>query len=282
VAFPGHAGRAIRSLAGARSLASVPEPNRVAGWVVAFPTDRGVGGTVSGEFLERHPHLAVGPEPGWVRVDCHSHTMWSGDSSTTPDELAEAVAGAGIDVLCITDHHAVAGAERLAAELGCRVVVGEEVRTTRGELIGLFLSERIPYGMSPHETARRIRAQGGIVYVPHPLDPMRRALSTDALEELIGDGLVDAIEAFNAKTRLAHLNASAAELARRHGLAPGAGSDAHVAEALGAAYVELPDRDLDQPGGFLAALREGRIVGHHADPVRPWRPRVVPSTSPSP
>jgi predicted metal-dependent phosphoesterase TrpH len=230
-------------------------------------------------FLDRHPHLADERRAGWVRVDCHSHTMWSGDSSTTPDELAEAVAGSGIDVLCITDHHAVAGAERLAGELDCRVVVGEEVRTTRGELIGLFLDERIPFGLTPEEAARRIRAQGALVYVPHPLDPMRHALAPDALERLLGEGLVDAVESFNAKTSLAHLNAAAADLARAGGVAAGAGSDAHVPEALGAAYVEVPDERLDQPDGFLAALRRGRVVGHHADPVRPWRPRIVPSTS---
>jgi predicted metal-dependent phosphoesterase TrpH len=227
----------------------------------------------------RHPHLGEARRPGWVRVDCHSHTMWSGDSSTTPEELAEAVAASGIDVLCITDHHAVAGAQRLARELDCRVVVGEEVRTTRGELIGLFLTERVPYGLSPDETARRIRAQGGLVYVPHPLDPMRAALAPAALDALIADGLVDAVEAFNAKTSLAHLNAAAADLAARHGLVAGAGSDAHVAEALGAAFVEVPDDGLDEPAGFLAALQHGRVVGHHADPVRPWRARIVPSTT---
>lgn len=231
------------------------------------------------DFVERHPHLAAPRPAGWVRVDCHSHTMWSGDSSTTPDELAEGVAASGLDVLCITDHNAVAGAQRLAAQLDCRVVVGEEVRTTRGELIGLFLSERVPIGLDPAETARRIRAQGALVYVPHPLDPMRRALAPDALRALLDAGLVDAIEAFNAKTSLEHLNAAAADLAAEHDIAAGAGSDAHVAEALGAAYVEVPDDGLDQPAGFLAALRRGRVVGHHADPVRPWRPRIVPSTS---
>jgi predicted metal-dependent phosphoesterase TrpH len=228
-------------------------------------------------YTERHPHLAESRPDGWVRVDCHSHTMWSGDSSTTPDELAEAVAGSGIDVLCITDHHAVAGAERLAGELDCRVVVGEEIKSSRGEIIGLFLTDRVPFGLSPEETAQRIRSQGGLVYIPHPLDPMRHALKPDALERLVGEGLIDAIEAFNAKTSLASLNRGAADLVATTGTVAGAGSDAHVPEALGAAYVEVPDERLDQPDGFLDALRRGRVVGHHADPVRPWRPRIVPS-----
>lgn len=227
------------------------------------------------EALERHPHLGDPCPPGWVRVDLHSHTMWSGDCTTTPDEVEAAVRAAGIDVLCITDHHAVAGAQELAPLLPCRVVVGEELRTHAGELIGLFLAERIPFGLSPAETARRIRAQGGIVYVPHPFDPMRRNLATDALVALAGAGLLDAVEARNAKTSLEHLNVRAAAFAERHDLAAGAGSDAHVPEALGAAYVEMPD--FDGPADFLAKLREGRVVGHHWDRPRPWRPRIVPS-----
>jgi predicted metal-dependent phosphoesterase TrpH len=204
------------------------------------------------------------------------HTMWSGDATTTPDELRAAVEESGIDVLCITDHGTVNGALELQSSLGCRVIVGEEVRTSVGELIGLFLHERLPFGMKPIEAAAAIRAQGGVVYVPHPFDPMRHCLAEPALEELTASGHIDAVEVFNAKVSLAHLNRRAAEFAAHHGLAGGAGSDAHVASAIGAAYVEMPD--FDGPASFLQSLREGRVVGHHYDAPREWRPRVVPST----
>ena len=227
--------------------------------------------------LERHPHLGDALPAGWVRVDLHSHTMWSGDSTTTPDEVERAVVEAGIDVLCITDHNAVKGAEELTSRLPCRVVVGEELRTHAGEIIGLFLTERIPFGTPPAEAARAIRGQGGIVYVPHPFDPMRRNLAEAALDALVAEHLVDAIETINAKTSLQSLNRRAAEYAERFDLAPGAGSDAHVPDAIGAAYVEMPD--FDGPHDFLAKLREGRVVGHHWDQPRPWSPRIVPSTS---
>jgi predicted metal-dependent phosphoesterase TrpH len=227
--------------------------------------------------VERHPHLAEPCPAGWVRVDLHSHTMWSGDSTTTPDELEQAVIESGLDVLCITDHNAVKGALRLAAELPCRVVVGEEVRTHAGELIGLFLTERVPFGIPAREVAAAIREQGGVVYVPHPFDPVRRNLAEDALVDLAGAGLVDAIEVRNAKTSLESLNRRAARFAADHGLLAGAGSDAHVPDALGSAYVEMPD--FDGPASFLAALAQGRVVGHHWDHARPWRARIVPSTS---
>jgi predicted metal-dependent phosphoesterase TrpH len=226
--------------------------------------------------VDRHPHLAEPLPAGWVRVDMHSHTMWSGDSTTTPEEIARAVTEAGIDVLCITDHNAIKGAVDLVGCLPCRVIVGEELRTHAGEIIGLFLDEHIPVGVQPADAARAIRAQGGLVYIPHPFDPMRRNLNESALDSLIVDGLVDAIEVINAKTSLLSLNRRAAATAIAHDLAAGAGSDAHVPDAIGAAYVELPD--FDGPHDFLAKLRTGRPVGHHWDKPRPWSARVLPST----
>ena len=121
---------------------------------------------------------------GRVRVDLHTHTMWSGDSTTTPDEFVTAVAASGLDVVCITDHNAVDGAVELRDRLECRVIVGEELRTAAGEIIGLFLTERVPMGISHTDAARAIRDQGGVVYIPHPFDPMRRNLSERALYEL--------------------------------------------------------------------------------------------------
>jgi hypothetical protein len=203
--------------------------------------------------------------------------MWSGDSTTTPDELAAAVAAAELDVLCITDHNAIAGAIELREALPCRVVAGEELRTAAGEIIGLFLTERIPTGIGPVEAARAIRDQGGVVYVPHPFDPMRRNLATPALYELAEAGLIDAVEVRNAKTSLESLNRRAADFAAELDLAAGAGSDAHVPDAIGAAYVEMPD--FEGPDDFLVALRAGRVVGHHWDEPRPWTPRIVPSTT---
>ena len=213
-----------------------------------------------------------------MRVDMHLHSMWSGDATTTPDELAAAVAETGIDVLCLTDHNTVNGALELAesGHLGCRVVVGEELRTSTGEIIGLFLTERLPFGLPPAEAVSRIRDQGGLVYIPHPFDPVRHCLNEDALYGLARDGGIDAVEVFNAKTSLQSLNRRAAAFAEEFDLPAGAGSDAHEPSAIGAAFAEMPDF-VDAPS-FLAALRAGSVVGHHYDAPRQWRPRIVPST----
>jgi predicted metal-dependent phosphoesterase TrpH len=229
--------------------------------------------------IARHPHLGEPCPDGFVRVDMHSHTMFSGDSTTTLDEIMESIVEAGIDVLCVTDHNAIDGAVRLKRALEgdgiCRVIVGEEVRTHTGEIIGLFLNEKIPFGANAIDTATQIRAQGALVYVPHPFDPLRRNLTEASLIEITGLGLVDAIEAHNSKTSLKSLNVRAAEFGNEHHLALGAGSDAHVPLALGSAYMEMPD--FDGPTDFLAKLHHGRIVGHHWDEARPWSPRIVPS-----
>ena len=227
--------------------------------------------------VARHPHLAEPLPAGWVRVDLHSHTMWSGDSTTTPDELEQSVVESGLDVLCITDHNAIRGAVELAGRLPCRVIVGEELKTHAGEIIGLFLTERIPQGIPPLDAAAAIRAQGGVVYVPHPFDPMRRNMAEPALHELATAGMLDAVEVLNAKTSLRSLNEHAARFADQYGLVHGAGSDGHVPNALGAAYVEMPD--FDGPADFLAKLPLGRVVGHHWDEHRPWSPRIVPSVT---
>src|SRR3954463_8926050 len=158
------------------------------------------------------------------------HSMWSGDCTTPPEELAEAVAVSGIDVLCVTDHNTIAGAVRFAdsGELGCRIVVGEERRTGAGDSIRLFATDHLRFGLSPVEAVTRIRDQGGIVYIPHPFDPVRNCLNEDVLRGVGVDGGIDPVEVFNAKTSLQSLNQKADDFATEFGLLRGAGSDAHV------------------------------------------------------
>ena len=202
---------------------------------------------------------------GWVRVDCHLHTVASGDAITTLDQLAERAAQEGIDVVCITDHNVTSAAMAAAAGgldglVGLRVIVGEEIRTQAGEVIGLFLTERIPYVLPAAEVVGRIRDQGGLVYLPHPFDPGRGSLGA-AADRLCADGMTDIVEVFNAKIADQVLNEQAVALAARWDLPGGAGSDAHDPPGIGAAYLEMPD--FDGPASFLTSLRSARVVGEY-------------------
>ena len=143
--------------------------------------------------------------------------MWSGDATTTPDELIAALPQSGVDVLCITDHNSIDGALRFAAsgELGVAVIVGEEVKTSDGELIGLFLTERMPFGLKPAEAVAAIRGQGGVVYVPHPFDEMRHCMKPDTFCGLARDGGLDVIETLNAKTSLGVIERPSRRVRRR-------------------------------------------------------------------
>jgi len=200
-----------------------------------------------------------------VRIDFHCHTEFSRDCGTSLADLLAACQRAGIDGLCITDHNRLVAPRLWPADASVRLIPGEEIMTTAGEVIGLFLQEEIPPYLSPQETVQRIRAQGGLVYLPHPFDRLRRrsALTPAARTALLVD--IDIIEVFNSRVTLPGDNAQALRLAQATGKLHGAGSDAHTAGEIGNAYVEMPaftDQD-----DFLACLAQGRVVGRLASPL---------------
>jgi predicted metal-dependent phosphoesterase TrpH len=201
--------------------------------------------------------------PGPVRVDCHLHTVASGDSVLTLEELADRARRTGLDTVFITDHNVIhAAVEAGQRDLGVAIIVGEEIRTPDGDVIGLFLTERIPYVLPLPEVIGLIRDQGGLVYVPHPFDHARSSLGR-VLPALCAAGQVDVIEVFNAKTADQARNEQAAAIARQFALPAAAGSDAHDAPGVGAAYLEMPD--FDGPASFLAALADATITGEFRD-----------------
>mgnify|MGYP001562825069 CR=1 FL=1 len=198
-----------------------------------------------------------------LRADLHNHTYFSPDSILSPRQAVDRCRRAGINCIAITDHNTVRGGLAVREIADFLVIVGEEVRSAEGEIIGLFLNEDIPKGRPAAETIERIRAQGGIVGVPHPFDRLRSALRHDLMEELAGQ--IDFIEVLNSRIVFRSHNKLAAEFARKHGLAASAGSDAHSAREVGRSYVEM--RDFDGPADFLASLREGRLAGRLSSPL---------------
>ncbi|MFW5947593.1 MAG: dephospho-CoA kinase [Gemmatimonadota bacterium] len=196
-----------------------------------------------------------------IRVDMHVHTRGSFDCVSDPGAVVEQAARAGLDRVCVTDHDRIHVALELAERYPDRVVPGEEVRTAEGaDIIGLYLHEWIPKGTPARETCERIRAQGGLVYVPHPFAG-GKGRGGAILPEL--EGLVDVVEVFNARIHRQALNDRAREWARARGLAMGAGSDAHTLGEIGNAFVEVPACH-NEPSAFLEALRSARVHGTEA------------------
>ncbi len=199
-----------------------------------------------------------------IDVDLHMHTDHSHDCATPVEVLLATAREQGLGAIAVTDHNEISGAletRELADRLGphppVKVVVGEEVKTaSEGEVIGLFIEERIPRGLTLAETVAEIKRQGGVVYVPHPFDRMHAVPDYEHLLPVLEE--VDAIEVFNPRVAIGAFNEEAARFAAKYRLAAGAGSDAHVAQGLGSVRVRM--RDFDGPQEFLQSLRDAEIV----------------------
>jgi glycosyltransferase involved in cell wall biosynthesis len=196
-----------------------------------------------------------------IDVDLHMHTDHSGDCVTPVDVLLSTARDRGLGAIAVTDHNEVSGAldaRAKAAEYGVKVIVGEEVKTAdQGEVIGLFIEEKIPRGMSLEETIAAIRAQGGLVYVPHPFDRLHSVPDYEHLLAVVDD--IDAIEVFNPRIAIPAFNEEAVRFAGKYRIVGGAGSDAHVAQGLGEVRIRM--RDFDGPQEFLESLRDADITG---------------------
>ncbi|MBE0415303.1 MAG: PHP domain-containing protein [Dehalococcoidia bacterium] len=213
-----------------------------------------------------------------IKADLHIHTAYSPDSNTPLERIITRCLEIGINCIAITDHNTIAGAlemKRLAPfgrqvepSLRLKVIVGEEIQTLTGEIIGYFLSEEVPRGLPAEEAAYRIKEQGGAVCIPHPFDSFRSsALRRQSLEALVP--YIDIIEVFNSRLLLPRQNAMAHRFAQAHGLLSSAGSDAHTSFEIGNTYVEMPE--FNDKGQFLLALAKGDVVGRRANPwVHLW------------
>jgi len=191
-----------------------------------------------------------------VRVDLHLHTEYSPDSLSRLASVARRALERGLTHLAITDHNTIEGALRMKDRSHLPVIVGEEIMTADGELIGLFLRERVRPGMSASVTAGAIHDQGGLVYLPHPKDRFRSALRPAALQTMSEQ--IDVIEVFNSRCLLRSANEEAETLARQLRAVRVAASDAHTLGEIGRSYVDGPP--FDGAAGLLRSLAEGRLT----------------------
>jgi predicted metal-dependent phosphoesterase TrpH len=203
-----------------------------------------------------------------IEVDLHMHTDHSGDCATPVEVLLQTARDRGLGAIAITDHNEVSGALE-AAEIaagmdGLKVIVAEEVKTAeQGEVIGLFLKEKIPKGLTMAETIAAIREQGGLVYVPHPFDRFHSVPDYEHLLDIVEE--VDLLEVFNPRVMLTSFNEEAVRFAGKYRIIPAAGSDSHVAQGLGSVRQRI--HDFDGPAEFLEAMRDADITRKHKNLV---------------
>jgi predicted metal-dependent phosphoesterase TrpH len=189
-----------------------------------------------------------------LRVEFHCHTIYSKDSLTRPEALVESCRRKGIDRVIVTDHNTIAGARAAQARDPERVIVGEEIMTTRGEILAAFVGEEIPKGLTPQETIRRLREQGAFISVSHPFDRYRNgSWNVGDLLEIVPQ--VDAVEVFNSRCMLPRFNRSARQFAQEHDLAGTVGSDAHALFELGRSLLVL--EPFEGAAGLRNVIRRG-------------------------
>ncbi len=199
-----------------------------------------------------------------LKADFHIHTLYSMDCEMPLEEVIERCQANGINCIAIADHDAIDGALKMQSLAPFPVIIAEEILTPHGEIMGMFLKERIPSGISVEEAIAQIKAQGALVCLPHPFDPLRGLrLETRKLEELAPE--IDVIEVFNARIMSPWPSTKAQDFATRFNIPGTAGSDSHIPGEIGTTYMEMPEftgRD-----DFLQALREGKIHQHRANPL---------------
>jgi predicted metal-dependent phosphoesterase TrpH/glycosyltransferase involved in cell wall biosynthesis len=204
----------------------------------------------------------------YIHCDLHMHTDHSPDCATPVELLLTTAKERGLGAIAITDHNEISGAleaREVAERLGgIKVIVSEEVKTAQeGEVIGLFLEEKIERGMSMEETIAEIRRQGGLVYVPHPFDRLHSVPDYEHLLKVVKE--IDILEVFNPRIAFSAFNEEAVRFARKYGIVPGAGSDSHVAQGLGSVKIRL--RDFEGPQEFIESMRDADIVRKHKNLV---------------
>ncbi len=208
----------------------------------------------------------------YLRVEFHCHTVFSKDSLTSPQKLVETCRRNEIDRVIVTDHNTIAGARAAQALDSERVIVGEEIMTTRGEILAAFVTEEIPAGLTPQETIHRLRGQNAFISVSHPFDEWRKGgwEEKDLLEIL---PLVDAIEVFNSRCMRPAFNRRAMEFAEKHPIAGTVGSDAHAAFELGRSLVLL--EPFEGPDEMRNVIRNAKYQMRWSPPWVHWVSRYA-------
>jgi predicted metal-dependent phosphoesterase TrpH len=213
------------------------------------------------------------------KVDLHCHSRYSRDCQSDPKKLIETARRCGLDKIAITDHNNLHGARVIYDMAPDLVIIGEEIATISGEVIAYFVTSEVPRGLMLLETIQRLRDQGAVISIPHPLDRMRGSAVGYANLVAVID-LVDAVEVWNARCIQVEDNVRARTIAQQYSKLVTAGSDAHTLGEVGAAYVQVqPFTNAQEMRVSLAAAQViGRISPpwvHLASTWAKWQRRIA-------
>ncbi len=199
-----------------------------------------------------------------LKADLHIHTEYSMDCTTPLEKIINRCLELGINCVAIADHGTIEGALKMQRLAPFTVIVAEEILTPHGEIMGMFLRESIPNDLSVEETIAQIRAQSGLVCIPHAFDIFRpSALGEKIVEEIAGK--IDIMEVFNSRSPLLRSSVKSRAFAEKYGLVQSAGSDAHTLNEIGNSYVEMPE--FNGKDDFLQALAKGKVFGRRTNPL---------------
>ena len=223
------------------------------------------------------------PKPDTMRIDLHCHSESSWDSSSPLKEIPERCVEKNIRIQAMTDHDQIFGAQELQktvlsqGNIPLSIIVGEEISTSEGEIIGLFLTHKIEAGLSPEKTVAEIKEQGGLVLLPHGFDPLKRwHLKAEARKRIASS--IDIVETFNARISRPRWNRVAVKWAEEKRVLMSAGSDAHTIADIGSAWVEVAARPILSPADLMAALKDGVPMGVWTHPVIAFFYKMVDRT----
>ncbi len=197
------------------------------------------------------------------KVDLHTHSILSPDGGISRDQYASLLEKEKLDCIAITDHNETKFALEMAAELGPKIIVGEEISTIEGEIIGLFLQKTVPNNLPALHTAKLIHDQGGTVYIPHPFEILRQGLKIDTLKRIIP--AIDIVEVFNARSKWRGKSTQALAFAQKNEKAIAAASDSHCLMAMGSSYVLI--NEMPTMKSLVSLISKGNLIKQYSSPI---------------
>ena len=191
-----------------------------------------------------------------IKIDLHTHSVGSPDGGITAEEYGRLLDDKVLDMIAVTDHDSIEQALVIQNKLGPRIIIGEEITSLEGEIIGLFLKQKVEPGLSALQTVQAIKSQGGLVYIPHPFETVRKGITQSVIESISDE--IDIVEVYNGRAVFQNKGPQALTWARLHNKIGAASSDAHGLKGVGTTYSSV--ESVPNKESFLEVLKTARLT----------------------